>query len=523
MEYSTVALAVAGVIGCAGLAAYQLSGTCKSARSRKPENTGDFGNNKKGNKKQQNSPTANDTKAQQQQQQPKAKKQQQQQQPKQEQPKQASAAPKQQAQSPKSTPAPAPVAQPDVDDEVKQAPKDKKQKNKQQKEDGELAALQKQLTAAIAAGDMALVKTIADKMVEVKKNATAAANASNASAAPESAEIVVTPDVVEAQKKELEAILASEGHWTTVSNKSKEKAAQRKAEERERKAREQAEAAAKAESAKGDKKEEEKKEPKKEKKTIEVTIDPTKRSKLIGPDASVIKRIGEMFPEVRLDIPKKDAPKQNTVKITGEANDIEAVKRIVIDLTTRGFSKTLDPELRDSHINIPEDKVALVFGKGGATISAIQRETKTNITKQEQSPGQARSPEPQVTLIIVGDKDGVESAKKAIRQTIADGYCKLVHPDWITLKVDFPKAHRSKLIGANGGRIKKLKDLYKCDFKFPETDDEFVNIIGPAGDLMQKAQAAIVELREHFSRPRESNVLDGFDEEDIEEVAADKW
>lgn len=220
-----------------------------------------------------------------------------------------------------------------------------------------------------------------------------------------------------------------------------------------------------------------------------------------------MKKIKEKAPEVTINVPKADEKENNKVAVTGPPEQVSVVERIVHELLTRGYSKTLNPEFGETQIQVPDNKKAFVIGPQGARIKAIQEKTNTrvNFPTKESSNN---------FVMITGDQDGVRVAREAIKSIMEFGYCSLLDPNYTRLDVPFGREYHKKLVGNQGQRIQALQKALQVRINIPPSgaeDVDKVTIVGPR-DLLPAAHARLLKLHSEFSTPTEEVYADGFEQ-----------
>lgn len=105
-------------------------------------------------------------------------------------------------------------------------------------------------------------------------------------------------------------------------------------------------------------------------------------------------------------------------------------------------------------VNVPDKKIGIVIGPGGATIKQIQEKTK--VTRIDTAGG---------VFTISGPAAAVNEAKDAIEQLIAKGFCSILYDDFSENFVNVHPSYFPDLIGKGGVIIQKIKKELKVEVR----------------------------------------------------------
>ncbi|KAK9763949.1 hypothetical protein K7432_008951 [Basidiobolus ranarum] len=154
---------------------------------------------------------------------------------------------------------------------------------------------------------------------------------------------------------------------------------------------------------------------------------------VIGRGGESLKRI-ERAHGVKVQFAQDQAPSDPERKVTvlGSANDVEKARDMIIQIIEEakasranggGFANrhTSLPGQSTIYINVPNNKVGLVIGKGGETIRMLQERSGARIAV---TPDSARDPGSQERPVsVIGDEAAIERARALIDEVInGDAY-----------------------------------------------------------------------------------------------------
>jgi rRNA processing protein Krr1/Pno1 len=108
-------------------------------------------------------------------------------------------------------------------------------------------------------------------------------------------------------------------------------------------------------------------------------------------------------------------------------------------------------------VKIEEGKIGWVVGPKGATIMMIKE--KTGVKTLDTEGG---------VCTIVGDKDAVEMAERAVKQLIEKGFCSLAYDNYDEQGVMVHPQHFHAIIGEKGVIIQAIKKEVKVEVSMPE-------------------------------------------------------
>lgn len=224
--------------------------------------------------------------------------------------------------------------------------------------------------------------------------------------------------------------------------------------------------------------------------TVSVQVSAKQHGKIIGDKGATLQLL-QLQTNTRIEVPKRES---NSEIITVSGTDLEGVqscRKAIEQLATLGFSHITHPGTTSGDVSIPVAKHGGIIGKGGNFIKAIQEATGTQVRMPEKA---ALNPN---KISIVGPKDGIKTAKDAIRALARDGYSALTHPEWIKDELDFPRESFPTLIGHKGQTIKSIQGDTRTRINIPDKDDEIqtVSVVGLPADV-QRACVQIMRLLE---------------------------
>ncbi|KAJ3162355.1 hypothetical protein HDU86_004835 [Geranomyces michiganensis] len=139
-----------------------------------------------------------------------------------------------------------------------------------------------------------------------------------------------------------------------------------------------------------------------------------------------------------------------TVIISGKAEAVKQTKREIISALTLQLKET---------VSIPISVRPHLVGKAGANIKALMARTLTKIDIARPTEGEQAAPavnefmdeEPETEVVIIGDYEGVDEAKKAIDQLVAQRTSKR------TLRMSIERSYFPFILGPNGSQVQLLQ------------------------------------------------------------------
>jgi len=108
-------------------------------------------------------------------------------------------------------------------------------------------------------------------------------------------------------------------------------------------------------------------------------------------------------------------------------------------------------------ITVPDKRIGIVIGPGGATIKMIQEKTK--VTRIDTAGG---------VFTISGSGPAVEQARDAIEQLINRGFCSLLYDDFSENYINVHPQYFPDIIGKGGVIIQKIKKELKVEVSIPQ-------------------------------------------------------
>merc|ERR1719174_2419058 len=175
------------------------------------------------------------------------------------------------------------------------------------------------------------------------------------------------------------------------------------------------------------------------------------------------------------------------VTVTGEdAREVSAAKKIVADLTSKGYSAQLEGALSggdfcEAQVKVPVASLHEVIGKGGGIIQAVQSKLGVKLSVPDTSKGNMGAKKV-VKVTVAVPKDGVAKAREVVKSLVVHHYHALTHPGTTHCEVDVPEAMYSVVIGPRGSSIKHIQNSYLVKVHIPrDGDGRAVTVIGSAG------------------------------------------
>merc|ERR1719356_1451688 len=141
----------------------------------------------------------------------------------------------------------------------------------------------------------------------------------------------------------------------------------------------------------------------------------------------------------------KQAAAADVARILAKKNEEEAAAAVNVSVAT---------------INVPEKRIGIVIGPGGANIKQIQE--KTGVTRIDTAGG---------VFTVSGKGPNVQQARDAIDQLIQKGFCSILYEDFSENYVNVHPSHFPDIIGKGGVIIQKIKKELKVEVSIPPTPD----------------------------------------------------
>merc|ERR1719356_2230562 len=144
----------------------------------------------------------------------------------------------------------------------------------------------------------------------------------------------------------------------------------------------------------------------------------------------------------------KQAAAADVARILAKKNEEEAAAAVNVSVAT---------------INVPEKRIGIVIGPGGANIKQIQE--KTGVTRIDTAGG---------VFTVSGKGPNVQQARDAIDQLIQKGFCSILYEDFSENYVNVHPSHFPDIIGKGGVIIQAIKKELKVEISIPPTPDDAV-------------------------------------------------
>ncbi|KAJ3180003.1 hypothetical protein HDU87_002226 [Geranomyces variabilis] len=151
-----------------------------------------------------------------------------------------------------------------------------------------------------------------------------------------------------------------------------------------------------------------------------------------------------------VDLSTNSRTRSLTVIVSGKAEAVKQTKREIISALTLQLKET---------VSIPISVRPHLVGKAGANIKALMARTLTKIDIARPTEGEQAAPvvnefldeEPETEVVIIGDYEGVDEAKKAIDQLVAQRTSKR------TLRMSMERSYFPFISGPNGSQVQLLQ------------------------------------------------------------------
>jgi len=140
------------------------------------------------------------------------------------------------------------------------------------------------------------------------------------------------------------------------------------------------------------------------------------------------------------------AASADVARILATKNDAEIAAAVNVSVAT---------------IAVPDKRIGVVIGPGGATIKMIQEKTK--VTRIDTAGG---------IFTISGSGAAVEQAQDAINQLIERGFCSLLYDDFSENSIQVHPQYFPDIIGKGGDVIQKIKKELKVEVNMPAVPKE---------------------------------------------------
>ena len=256
--------------------------------------------------------------------------------------------------------------------------------------------------------------------------------------------------------------------------------------------------------------------------TDSITVDAKKIGIIIGPKGATMIALQEAT-GCKLDInapSKDDAPNNRATKagvvITGpDKESIQAAKKAVQELATKGYATILQSEnFGEYGTEVHPRYLSEIVGPNGRTIQAIQKTLSVKITipPTDWKPNRKDAMVVKPALVgIAGSKDNAKTAKAVIQSLVKYHHHEITHPGMIHEEVHVPREFFHCVIGIRGSEIKHIRGNYKVDLYMPNEDSvsENVLVVGRQANV-DKAISYIQLLMDRDAESRDQKYSDEY-------------
>eukprot|EP00461_Guttulinopsis_vulgaris_P003004 UN03005 len=258
-----------------------------------------------------------------------------------------------------------------------------------------------------------------------------------------------------------------------------------------------------------------------------LTVTQADRHIVVGDKGATLKQIIEVCGSgLKIELPPRPAQKLEKpgevpmkIEFEGTEAQVAQAKKIITELTTKGYSADLTPDTTEARLRIDPADRSKIVGVNGAYMKKIIEKTGVTINMPKRDEANSDN-----IVRIVGTAQGVQEAKEAIKSLVLDGFSSLTHDDFEKINVDFPIASRKYLLisyNKEGPLIHKIQDLTGCKLSFPtQADKAQIIIVGPSTKVYTAA-AYLKQVTEKLQQPVADVWLPGFESNDF--TANELW
>ena len=203
-----------------------------------------------------------------------------------------------------------------------------------------------------------------------------------------------------------------------------------------------------------------------------VMVDSKKIGGVIGPKGATLHAIQDKT-DVTINTPKDRNGSEVPVTVTGPAEGVAAAVKIIKDLNTKGYSKSLEGDnFNESAVNVKSSKLSDLIGKNGACIRAIQDKTGVKISIPPHSENKTK-----VRVGLAGTPDAINETKVIINDIMTYYHSDITHPGVIHEEMDVPERMYNMIIGARGSEIKHIQNNYKVSVYIPNDNSVIKKVL----------------------------------------------
>jgi hypothetical protein len=222
---------------------------------------------------------------------------------------------------------------------------------------------------------------------------------------------------------------------------------------------------------------------------ITMTIDGRKLGLIIGPAGATIKQL-QTATGATLQLPDRkpgtegEEPERETgpctLTLSGEKEQIIALKKAITDLCSKGYSNATEGEnFSEAAIQCRSDCLFELIGPGGCVIKALQEKLGVRInTPDTKDRHDLRDKPTNLKVGIAGVKENVAQAKTVMKEILRFHHHELTHPGIVHDEV--PSVYTSQysiLIGPKGSTIKQIQSTNNVKLYIPNGDSYVQNVM----------------------------------------------
>lgn len=185
-----------------------------------------------------------------------------------------------------------------------------------------------------------------------------------------------------------------------------------------------------------------------------IAFPPEMRRFLIGRAGMNMRKIREMYPDVRIMVPRDTDADQETIHLVGREEEVAKVKPMLATMI-KSWAETVEDAVEVDPVYHKHFVV-----RGAAVLRDIQEECGGCMIS---------FPKPathETTVTIKGSKEGVAAAKARIEQVVDDLKCT------ITEYVSISAEHHRSLLTRGGANIHDIQKRHNCGIRFPDRNVE---------------------------------------------------
>lgn len=251
--------------------------------------------------------------------------------------------------------------------------------------------------------------------------------------------------------------------------------------------------------------------PKKGGTSVFIPVPERRMALVIGKGGSTINMLKENagVDDVRMD--------GEGVTLEGSKEAVGKAETAVKEIIEKGYCSLAFADFSENFVMVPKRAIPFLVGEKGATVMAIRKELKIEITFPEVPKTAADTKKFKVAL--GGSAAQVERAKQAINNLLMYGHDEITHPGEVHEEIEAEQWHYSFIIGPKGSELRHIQKNYSVKVSIPrETSPNDKIVIVGEPNKVERAKAHI----ENIMWKAENQVKGGRDKVETGDVWGDE-